>query len=95
MNVNLNVSTNDYLQNYNKQKIEELNKAPQKDIGAVEQKVQELRKDQTVNTMAKDQKPENNNEYDEFKREEVQKKTKEYMEQNYQKRMGTRVDISI
>lgn len=95
MNVNLNVSTNDYLQNYNKQKIEELNKTPQKDIGAVEQKVQELRKDQTVNTMAKDQKPENNNEYDEFKREEVQKRTKEYMEQNYQKRMGTRVDISI
>lgn len=95
MNVNLNISTNDYLQSYNKQKIEELNKSPQKDIGQVEQKVQELRRDQTVNTMAKDQKPENNNEYQEFKREEVQQKTKEYTEQVYQKKMGTRVDISV
>lgn len=95
MNVNLNVSTNDYLQQYNKQKIEELNRTPQKDVGTVEQKPQELRKDQTVNTISQDQKPENNNEYDDFKREEVQKRTKEYAERTYQERMGTRVDITI
>lgn len=95
MNVNLNVSTNDYLQQYNKKKLEELNRTPAKEIGTVEDIPQELKNEQRVNASSQDQKTDSGRDYEQFKREEVEKRSKEYSHNSYQEKMGTRIDISI